>query len=139
MFTFISNPDNKSPDVKVDRGSDDEKLFGNSVSDNVQWSFIAFAIVAAVVGVIGVLLMHERELPDLKDLPKEFRSNMTLKQCLKTNEFWTMILAFFFTYFVWGYMANDYKVFGLTEIDNDHLLSYAGSTGSAIGIVARIF
>lgn len=36
-------------------------------------------------------------------------------------------------------MANDYKVFGLTEIDNDHLLSYAGSAGSAVGIFARIF
>lgn len=79
MFTFISNPDNKAPDVKVDRGSDDEKLFGKSVSDNVEWSFIAFAIVSAVVGIAGVLLMHEREMPELKDLPKEFRSNMTLK------------------------------------------------------------
>lgn len=119
------------------RGEETDHFYGSDVNDKVQFALMVVAIIGLVIGTVGVLLIRQKQSVDTGSTVKEESIHMTVGECLRSKEFIILFASLVFTFIFWGFIANDYKVFGLTKIDNDVLLSMMGSVGSGIGTIAR--
>jgi MFS family permease len=139
IFTFIANPYNETPDIEVDNGSSKDYLFGEEVYERVPTTMRWISFIGLLIGVIGILCIIERPTSQKNVLKHKNAYELTEREGVTHRDFWLLLVSFFFSFFLWGYMADSYKTFGQTKIKNDHLLSYMGTAGCALGIVSNPF
>jgi len=151
LFTFLINPDNLSPSVRVTTGTETEYLFPpyvvTRVPDVMRWS----AVLGLVIGAVAILLLYDhtsrlerksivnsivsrdsiRKRPEMNGCP-------TLGIALKTSAFWVLfgVMGLSITYPT--FMIVQYKNYGERHIDNDQYLSGIGSIGLVINACARL-
>lgn len=139
IFTFIANPFNESPDIEVDRGQTKDYLFDEDVYDRVPMTMRWISFIGLVIGIIGLLCIIEKPTTQQNVLKHKNTYEVSEREGVTHKDFWLLLLSFFFSFFLWGYMADSYKTFGQTKIKDDHLLSYMGTAGCALGIVSNPF
>ena len=151
IFTFLINPDNVSPSIKVTAGTETEYLFPPSMVLKVpavlRWSALAGLVIGAIA--IALIYDHTNRLDRqsvIKSIvskegirPKEGITGCpTLGMAIKTSAFWVLfgVCGLALTYP--SFMIVQYKNYGERHIDNDQYLSGIGSIGLVFNAFGRL-
>jgi MFS family permease len=149
LFTYTVNPLNSQPDVEVHEGAQTVYYFNSDISRRVPLAFMACGILCLLLGVSGSLLMRIKELPSVQlaaNNEEEMLSHKgddqelltTVGQALRQPRFWKMFGAMYCGQSFCSWVMVSYKSFGSLYINDDHFLSYIGSTGAILNVVARV-
>ena len=65
------------------------------------------------------------------DGESSWKVELTLKECLKTSQFYLLFAMMYLSVFYGYFIANNYKDFGDDHINDDHFLSIIGAASSA--------
>jgi len=152
IFNFIAlaivNPNNEKASIVYDG----EKYFGPEVYNNVPKMFRILALCFLILGIIGTILIktpsrkyieHAEEAAVLtkKGVSKEVVTThnecQSVRQGLKSRPFYLILGMVLFGTFLGYLMANNYKVYGLENINDDSFLTLVGSIGSATNGCSR--
>ena len=125
VSTGMINPDNSKATEKFHG----ELYFNSSISykfpSTLRWlCFIYFLLTVLAVGLLRDLKNIESE--PITSVSKEF----SVKQGLRSKTFWYMLGMSFFSIIPGYFVANCFKVFGRTKIDDDRFLALVGSLSS---------
>lgn len=64
---------------------------------------------------------------------------LTLKDCLKSKNFWLLEIMMFMSVFYGYFIVNSYKVFALGKIEDEKLLNTIGAVASACASIRFTF
>eukprot|EP00330_Aristerostoma_sp_ATCC50986_P000503 CAMPEP_0114593626 /NCGR_PEP_ID=MMETSP0125-20121206/15220_1 /TAXON_ID=485358 ORGANISM="Aristerostoma sp., Strain ATCC 50986" /NCGR_SAMPLE_ID=MMETSP0125 /ASSEMBLY_ACC=CAM_ASM_000245 /LENGTH=301 /DNA_ID=CAMNT_0001792993 /DNA_START=149 /DNA_END=1050 /DNA_ORIENTATION=+ len=157
-FTFnliavaLVNPNNEKASVEIDG----YKYFSSDVYDRVPMMFRILSLCYLLTGLIGACLvkmptkkaiqLHEehemltkegKKKKEVKDHEEHLQECHSILQGLKTRPFWLLMFMVIFGAFFGLLMANNYKVYGLEQIDDDQFMSVVGSVGAAVNGFSR--
>jgi MFS family permease len=150
LFAFIVNPHNLTPDVEVLEGTQMVYFFSSDVSSRTPYALVATGVVVLILGGTGSLLMCVKEKPPayfteldeeemLSQSGEESKQMIsTVGQAIRQATFWKMfwILYCGLSFCMWVFCS--FKSFGSLYIEDDHLLSYIGASGSIMNALSRV-
>ncbi len=151
IFTFLINPDNVSPSIKVTAGTETEYLFPPSMVLKVpailRWS----ALAGLAIGAIAIALINDHtNRSERKSVIKsivskeEIRQNEAITGCptlgiaIKTSAFWVLFGVSGLALAYPSFMIVQYKNYGERHINNDQYLSGIGSIGLVVNAFGRL-
>jgi OFA family oxalate/formate antiporter-like MFS transporter len=139
LFTFLANPYNATPTLEVHHNGMTDRLFTAEVSLRVPFALRWLAVALLLFTLLGAALVSEPTESEMLLTPTKEVEEISKKQAFVSWEFWDMCLIVFFGCAYGLYITNQYKNYGMTEIHNDHLLSYIGTIAALCNAIARFF
>ena len=139
LFTFLANPYNDTPALEVRHNGMVDRLFTAEVALRVPFALRWLAAALGLFTLVGAALVSEPDESDMLLPPTKEAEEISKKQAFLSWEFWDMCLIVFFGCAFGLYITNQYKNYGMTEIHNDHLLSYIGTVAALCNALARFF
>lgn len=148
LFTFLINPSNASPDLKVSSGSQTEYLFTPDIARRVPMALRIVAGAMAIAGGIALLLVRCKETSqeERKSVVKSSisrHSDPTAPECpslsvaLRSSALWWLFLYVYCAYNFALFMLVQYKNYAMTVSRDDQLLAGMGSAAFVLCTIAR--
>ena len=151
LISYLMNPYNHSPDLKVSVGNQDEYLFSSDIARRLPLTLRVLAGLFAAIGLISLLLIKERPVSrvERKSIMNSLASDTPLsgnqqecpdlKTAFKTSSIYVLFGYSFTAYCYSGFMIIQYKNYAMTYFRNDQLISLMGSIGFICNTLTRFF
>lgn len=136
LFTMIANPYDDPPETTKNEGVEKEKIFGEFVSYRVpmtiRWMILAYTILC----VIGLLCLPQKWISESQN--QKIERTMTLNDIIRNGKFWNLLFLMASSMSNMSYVQNTYKIIGMLHINDDHFISFIGSTSFFISSFGRV-
>lgn len=149
-FTFLINPSNQTPDLKVTSGNQTEYLFSPEIARRLPMALRIIAGAMAIAGGLALLLVRCKETSqeERKSVIKSSISRHSdptapacpsLSMAVRTSAVWLLFFYVFCAYNFALFMLVQYKNYAMTVTRDDQFLAGIGSAAFGLCTVARFF
>ena len=151
VFSFLCNPTNAEPDIKIHVGETEYSLFRGDVVHRAPWVSASIGLLFACIFALMLFIFPSSHTPSTQtslmqsivshtsDIHHFESTCPSLKAALRTWVFWSLTLNMFCSITFGVFIINAYKNYGLTKYRNDQLMSTLGSVAAGLGTAGRIF
>lgn len=132
VSTHLINPENKSPNIEIN----DFKYFDSEISNKYPSTLRLLCLIYFSLTVLATVCMAEPRSEESKILGNE--QNVSVSQGVTSKEFKLMAAMALCSIIPGYFVANCFKVFGQTKINDDRFLAIVGSVSSVFNGGFRI-
>lgn len=132
IITHLINPENESPNVNIEGN----RYFDSEISDRYPSTLRFLCFVYFLLNVLAVFCLTEPKSEESENMAEEKYISVT--QGLNSRTFKLMAVMAFCSIMPGYFVANCFKVFGETKIDDDRFLAIVGSISSITNGSCRI-
>ena len=129
IFTYLTNPNNYSAEEVHDDGKEQERYFDTEITDSVPGSLRWTAIIYIVSAVIGLICLNIKSNSERSsETMQKVGRTITFVQMIRNGKVWYFFALMFLGLSCSSYIIVTYKIIGVIHINDDHFLSYVGTT-----------
>ncbi|EGR28666.1 major facilitator superfamily protein, putative [Ichthyophthirius multifiliis] len=150
LFLIITNkmvnPQNLKAEIDYQEGKQNYKLFGENVFKNIPQMVFNVGLIQLALNTFGCFFIsyNKNQQDDLENnkqniqqlIPNSIRS---LKKDIFSQNFQLIYFSSFFINFIFIFLSLNFKIYGLTKINNDLFLTYLATIASVLGSLSTIF
>lgn len=128
IFTYMVNPNNYSAAETQSDGEEQERYFGENITDSVPASLRWVAVIYFISGIVGIACLSiKSDTEKSSENSVKVGNTIGFMEMIKIKKFWHFFGLLFLGLAPTSYIMVTYKVIGIIHINDDYFLSYIGT------------